>query len=193
MRPLRLTLRLLSCALALVLNPNLPSQETGRTALQMPNVGQRVAIKSVSAELVEAGDSEYVFVAGNEKDDDFVPVPLAQLYNHHWVAEELDAPDTNDAELMQQLVQEGETSFTNGPCRSLSFTFGGGSEMRNTPIDLPDNKRYFTRADSQWGLNLHLIDLRGVAKNETQKCHECNVRVSSVCCRCPVRPTDMPQ
>merc|ERR1719230_1334563 len=144
------------------------------TLIEMPSDNQRVAIQSFNGELVEAKERDYVYVPGREKDEDFTPVPLSQLYNHHWVAYELGAPDSGDEELMQRLVRDRERSFSAGPCGSLRFAFGGGSEMRNTPVSFPDDKRYFVPAGTTWGVNLHLIDLRGVAKNETQLCHECN-------------------
>ena len=92
--------------------------------------------------------------------------------NHHWIARDLEVGDADD-ETKQRWVREGK-SFAAGPCDALRFSFGGGSEMSNTPIQFPNNYRYFLDGSEQFGVNLHLIDLRGVAEDEVQRCKECN-------------------
>ena len=49
----------------------------GQTTMEMP--AGRIALKAFNGELVEARDPEYVFEAGRERDEDFVPVPLSKL------------------------------------------------------------------------------------------------------------------
>lgn len=92
--------------------------------------------------------------------------------NHHWIARDLEVGDVDD-ETKQRWVRE-KKSFAAGPCNALRFSFGGGSEMTNTPIILPDNYRYFLDGSEQFGVNLHLFDLRGVADEDVQPCKECN-------------------
>ena len=60
-----------------------------------------------------------------------------------------------------------------GPCDALKFSFGGGSEMSSTHVSLPEPYAYVLRGDEYFGLNLHLIDLRGVPEADVQSCVQC--------------------
>ena len=69
----------------------------------------------------------------NSDEADFRPVPLSQLYNHHYAATDLLAPKLSDQETYAEWVKAQDKSFSNGPC-NLGIPFGGGSEMPSAPI-----------------------------------------------------------
>ena len=45
--------------------------------------------------------------------------------------------------------------------------------MSSTPMILPDPYAYVLRGDEYFGLNVHLIDLRGVVEEDVQRCVQC--------------------
>ena len=68
-------------ALPQVLGGMVINTRAGKTLMEMP--AGRIALKAFNGELVEARDPEYVFEAGSERDEDFVPVPLSKLCTIH--------------------------------------------------------------------------------------------------------------
>ena len=95
------------------------------------------------------------------------------LQNHHWIATDLMLPPVSNEDAYAEYVEAQDKSFANGPCDALKFSFGGGSEMSSTHVSLPDPYAYVLRGDEYFGLNLHLIDLRGVPEADVQSCVQC--------------------
>ena len=88
----------------------------------------------------------------------FEAVPLSQLYNHHWILTDYKLPPySSGTEEYDKFVRDGNKSFAAGPCESLKFSFGGGSEMKSTPFVLPDPYYYVLTGEESFGLNLHVV------------------------------------
>ena len=71
-------------------------------------------------------------------------------------------------------------SFNAGPCEYARYIYGGGAEWRGAQRDaafdprapLPAATWLTAESDTAWGLNLHLIDLRGVSN--VRDCVQCS-------------------
>lgn len=71
------------------------------------------------------------------------------------------------------MLEAQDKSFANGPCEGLKFSYGGGSEMSTTPMEFAEPYAFVLRGDEYFGLNLHVIDLRGVPEEDKQSCVQC--------------------
>ena len=75
------------------------------TILEMPVSGKeggQVAIKSFRAELLTS----------SEEDGILYSVPLSHLYNHHWIATDLNLPKLNsDIQVFEKFVQDNNKRF----------------------------------------------------------------------------------
>eukprot|EP00450_Noctiluca_scintillans_P007857 CAMPEP_0194485052 /NCGR_PEP_ID=MMETSP0253-20130528/6170_1 /TAXON_ID=2966 /ORGANISM="Noctiluca scintillans" /LENGTH=468 /DNA_ID=CAMNT_0039324969 /DNA_START=46 /DNA_END=1452 /DNA_ORIENTATION=+ len=77
-------------------------------------------------------------------DGDKVPAPLSELYDHHWIVEDL----YHKNELCQY-----------GP----NYVFGIGAESRNSPLHFPKGTGYSVADGTSWGGNIHLLRTDGGA------------------------------
>ena len=133
---------------------------------------------------VPKGKNSILNVKADILDDAGRPVPLSRVYMHHFVMRESTGtppedviagrgwPDRYPSPIYSKLAEEG-LSFSAGPCNSLPQTRGGGAEWRGVGAQLafdaskpgqdkPAFAWVFDSTESTWGLNLHVIDLRGV-------------------------------
>jgi len=149
--------------------------EPQTTRLMMPE--GHIAISKAQAWIVEATNTSFVNDRDNfEKEAQEREIPLSEVYNHHWIAVDLTLPRYRSFDEYAKRTRDQDRSFANGPCEALKWSFGGGSEMSSTPMMLPDPYAYVLRGDEYFGLNLHLIDLRGVIDEDVQRCVQCECR-----------------
>merc|ERR1712023_308869 len=120
----------------------------------MPMPSGAVAVKSFRGELLQSMNESWVQSdAGSNYDEAaFEAVPLSQLYNHHWIMTDYKLPPySSGTEEYNKFVRDGNKSFAAGPCESLKFSFGGGSEMKSTPFVLPDPYYYVLTGEESFG------------------------------------------
>lgn len=165
----------------------LPKMKPGEVLLTQPEAvildmpRGHVGISYFHGEIVKATNASFVLEGnnydGNNYDEAaFEAVPLSQVYNHHWITIDLAQPSFSDTEAYAQMVKNGNISFANGPCDALAFSFGSGAEMGNTAWEFPHPYYYIIDGTEFFGLNIHLIDLRGVKDEDVQKCIQCNCK-----------------
>ena len=86
------------------------------------------------------------------------PVPLSEVYDHHWIAISSD--------------------HVNQLCGGKpAYTFGIGAESRNNPVAFPPGHGYVVPPNTYWGANIHLLRTEGLAGDNPYKaakeCNEC--------------------
>jgi len=95
---------------------------------------------------------------GDIVDDQHLPVPLSDVYDHHWIAI--------------------SSKHQNQLCRRTgglgNYVFGIGAESRNNPVTLPEGYAYVVEDGAQWGGNIHLLRTEGLAGNPHKAAKECN-------------------
>jgi len=115
--------------------------EPEKTPLRMPN--GTYAITSFFGDIV---------------DEQHNPVPLSEVYDHHWIAV--------------------SNKHTNRLCKETgglgNYVFGIGAESRNNPITLPAGYGYVVEEGALWGGNIHLLRTEGLAGNSAKAAKECN-------------------
>ena len=90
------------------------------------------------------------------------PVPLSQLYDHHWIAK----ASTHE----NKLCHGGASGKT-----KIEYVFGIGAESRNSPVSFPPGYGYEVTAGTEWGANIHLLRTEGLAgANPYKAAKECN-------------------
>jgi len=89
------------------------------------------------------------------------PVPLSEVYVHHWL---IFAHDPNDEELL----------FNDGVCAPLTNVFGIGAELRHSVYTFPEDYAIITTGKEVWTANLHFIRTTNVSDVQ-----------SAIECRCP--------
>ena len=96
---------------------------------------------------------------GDIVDDQHIPVPLSDVYDHHWIAV--------------------SSKHQNQLCRRTgglgNYVFGIGAESRNNPITLPEGYAYVVEDGAQWGGNSEYLPL-------IQHAHCGRFFLTSVCC-----------
>jgi len=146
-----------------------------RTKMPMPEGA--VAITSVEADVV---------------DENKRPVPLTEVYLHHWIL--LDKQHPND-----------------GVCGGyLKYIFGVGAETRTTPYDFPKYKGnsygWFTNPKDTWTANIHVLRTVNINPDMNEglkgciECHGpnrwCHLEGGFTCCpdhsMCPTIKTGTP-
>ncbi|OAE33165.1 hypothetical protein AXG93_4773s1380 [Marchantia polymorpha subsp. ruderalis] len=131
------------------IGPGDVSEQYFRTKMPPGHVG----IKSFFGEMVE---------------EDGTPVPVSELYLHHWLVVRMHTKKNDDALLRgMKDVYAGNDGICQGSI--LPQTFGSGSETRHTSYSLPDP--YVVEIgnpdevpygyEEVWLLNVHGIDTRG--------------------------------
>lgn len=90
--------------------------------------------------------------------DTLQPVPLSEVYDHHWIA----------------LSSNHVNQFCKG---SIEYTFGIGAESRNSPVRFPPGFGYHVPNGTHWSANIHLLRSEGLAGENpfkaTKECNEC--------------------
>jgi len=95
---------------------------------------------------------------GDIVDDSHQPVPLSDVYDHHWVAK--------------------STTHKNALCSGgLGYVFGIGAESRNNGVTFPAHMGYVVPDGTLWGANIHLLRTQGLKGDNPYKaakeCNEC--------------------
>ena len=89
--------------------------------------------------------------------DTHEPVPLSEVYDHHWIAV--------------------ASNHLNHFCRPIEYTFGIGAESRNSPVTFPPRFGYHVQNGTYWGANIHLLRTEGLAGDNpfraAKECNEC--------------------
>lgn len=90
--------------------------------------------------------------------DTHEPVPLSEVYTHHWTA----LSSTHANKLCEDKIE---------------YTFGIGAESRNSPVSFPPGYGYVVPAGTTWGANIHLLRTVGLAGDNlhraAKECNEC--------------------
>ena len=113
-----------------------------KTRLKMPS--GRYAITHFVGDIVFADTHE--------------PVPLSEVYDHHWIA----------------VSSNHRNKLCDG---NIEYVFGIGAESRNSPVTFPPGFGYVVPARTRWGANIHLLRTEGLAGDNphraAKECNEC--------------------
>jgi len=89
--------------------------------------------------------------------DTHQPVPLSEVYDHHWIA----------------VSSNHLNQFCKG--HSIEYTFGIGAESRHSPVTFPAGFGYHVPNGTSWNANIHLLRTQGLAgANPHKAAKECN-------------------
>jgi len=105
-------------------------------------------------------------------DKDWNPVPLSEVYLHHWVI--YNTRYQNEGACNQH-------AFAKHPVidiPALSYVIGIGPESRNTPVEFPAGYGMISKMEELWAVNVHMLRTVGLkvttnASQATKECIEC--------------------
>lgn len=91
--------------------------------------------------------------------DTHQPVPLSEVYDHHWIAV--------------------SSNHRNQLCKNtdIEYVFGIGAESRHSPVSFSPGFGYHVANGTYWGANIHLLRTEGLAGDNpyraAKECNEC--------------------
>lgn len=91
--------------------------------------------------------------------DTHQPVPLSDVYDHHWIAV--------------------SSAHRNQLCKgsNIEYVFGIGAESRHSPVSFSPGFGYHVANGTYWGANIHLLRTEGLAGDNpyraAKECNEC--------------------